>query len=338
MILKNATSLIPEVPEWINVCNAAEKEGRLAILNKVLFKVWRRLTKRQLYRYSAYRFVRNKNYDMAFSYGEWLSPEFVAKKVKAKKKYIWIHTDIDKAKYVDEKILLGYDSYYDKYIFVSNKSKQSAEMKYTQIRNKAYVIHNMCNDNSIIEMSKEKIDVELPGDKPILLSVANLRPEKNYLRQVEVMKVLKDRGIDLLWLCIGSTANVLLLQQISKLISKYELEKEFILLGVDQNPYKYMAIADAVMVLSDFESWSLVITEAKIIGVPVIATQTSGAIEQIIDGETGVITGFNTIEIADKIQYYLSNTELQNNIRLNLQGFTTNKGVMDEFNDLIGDT
>ena len=58
---------------------------------------YRKITKRQLYRRSAYQFVKGKQYDMAFSYGEWLSPEFVAKKVKAKKKMVWIHTDIDKA-------------------------------------------------------------------------------------------------------------------------------------------------------------------------------------------------------------------------------------------------
>lgn len=53
-----------------------------------------------------------------------------------------------------------------------------------------------------------------------------------------------------------------------------------------------MKNADAVCVLSDFESWSLVISEAKLVGTPVIATRTSGAIEQIEDGETGVLCDF----------------------------------------------
>lgn len=334
MILKNAKSLIPQIPSWINVCNAAEKEGHLAIINKVLFKVWRRITKHQLYRFSAYRFVKKKEYDMAFSYGEWLSPEFVAKKVKAKDKYVWIHTDIDKAKYVDEKILLGYDEYYKKYIFVSQKSMQSAEEKYPIVKNKSYVIHNMCDDKNILEMSKENLQKELPKDKPVLLSVANLRTEKNYIRQVEVMKELKDRGVHLLWLNIGSTANTFIYQQVSSLIHKYGLEHDFILLGVDQNPYKYMSKVDAVTVLSDFESWSLVITESKIIGTPVISTKTSGAMEQLCDYETGLLTDFTVEEIADKIQLFLSSNELQNKIRTNLNGFTTNQYVISEFNGL----
>lgn len=337
MILQNAQSLIPQIPAWINVCNAAEKEGHLAIINKILFKIWRKLTKHQLYRFSAYRFVKNKEYDMAFSYGEWMSPEFIAKKVKAKQKAIWIHTDIDKAKYVDEKILLGYDDYYNKYIFVSELSKQSAENRFPIVRNRSHVVHNMCNDKSIIEQSKEDVSLNLPKDRPILLTVANLRTEKNYIRQVEVMKILKDRGFDLLWLNIGSTANTFLYNQVKNLIEMYGLEKDFLLLGVDQNPYKYMSKVDAVAVLSDFESWSLVITEAKLVGTPVIATKTSGAIEQLVDNETGLLTDFTATHMADKIQGYLEDKELQKKIRYNLNNFTTNQKVMSEFNEVLGE-
>lgn len=337
MILNNAQSLIPQIPSWINVCNAAEKEGHLAIINKILFKIWRKLTKHQLYRFSAYRFVKNKEYDMAFSYGEWMSPEFIAKKVKAKQKAVWIHTDIDKAKYVDEKILLGYNEYYSKYIFVSELSKKSAENRFPIVRNKSHVIHNMCNDKKIIEQSMEKISVNLPKDRPILLTVANLRTEKNYIRQVEVMKTLKDRGFDLLWLNIGSTANTFIYNQVKSLIEKYGMEKDFLLLGVDQNPYKYMSKVDAVAVLSDFESWSLVITEAKLVGTPVIATKTSGAMEQLIDNETGLLTDFTVTDIADKIQDFLEDKELQKKIRYSINDFTTNQSVMSEFNEVLGE-
>ncbi len=334
MILKNATSLIEEVPSWINVCNASQKEGYFAIILKVIFKIWIRLTKKQLYRYSAYRFVKGKKYDMAFSYGEWLSPEFVAKRVNSKEKYIWIHTDIDKAQYVNNQILLGYDTFYDKYIFVSHLSKLSAENKYPMIKGKSHVIHNMCDDNYIIDQSKEKVNIDLPKKQYILLTVANLRPEKNYLRQVEVMKELKDRGVNVLWLNVGSTANEFIHQQVKVLINKYGLENDFVLLGVDQNPYKYMSKVDAVTVLSDFESWSLVITESKLVGTPVIATKTSGALEQLIDRKTGIFTDFEINQIADGIQEFLLNNELQQKIRKNLIGFTTHQEVIKEFSSL----
>lgn len=331
MVLPNAASLIPQIPEWVHVCHAAEKEGYFAVVTKICFKIFRKFTSRQLYRRSAWKFVKSKEYDVAFSYGEWMSPEFVARKVKAKKKMIWIHADIDKAPYVNEKILLGYDSSYNQYIFVSEHSRLSAEKKFPILKGKSVVIHNLCADKEIIQASKEEISGLSKYSKPWVLSVGNLREEKNYPRQIEVMRILKERGVPLTWFCIGSTANLLVYQQIKRMLEKYELEEQFVLLGVEQNPYKYMRQADAVMVLSDYEAWSLVITEAKLLGIPVIATATSGAKEQIEDGKTGILTGFEAELIADVIQEYIENKELQETIKKNLIGFSTYQEVLGEF-------
>lgn len=84
------------------------------------------------------------------------------------------------------------------------------------------------------------------------------------------------------------------------------LEDYFTLTGPLDNPYGVMRRADAVCVLSDHESWSMVITEAKALGVPVIATRTSGALEQIEDGKNGVLCGFSDEEIAENLRAFLT--------------------------------
>lgn len=336
MILLDAESLISQVPNWINICNAAEKEGKLAVIRKAWYKVYRKVTKHQLYRKSAYDFVKNKNYDVAFSYGEWMSPEFVAKVVKAKYKYVWIHADIDKASYVDPDILLGYDAFYKGYIFVSEHSKMSAITAFPMLKNKTYLIHNMCDDKAIREKAVETIEGDMPS-KPWLVSVANLREEKNYPRMIETMKYLKEKGHAIKWLCAGSTANPFILNKVKSLIEKYQLQEDFILLGVEKNPYKYMSQAEAVLVLSDHESWSLVITEAKLLGIPVIATKTSGAVEQLVDGETGVLVDFEPEEIAKKIHAFLQDNEQKRIIREGLKGFSTSLKILKEFLDVVGE-
>lgn len=334
IILKNAHSLIPDIPEWVNVCNAAEREGYFAIVNKVINKMYLKLTNKQRYRRTAERFIKGKVYDYAFSIGEWMSPEFVATKVNALKKAIWIHTDIDKANYVNEKLLFGYDTYITKYIFVSKLSMESAINKYPVLKEKSIVIYNLLDEQRIHKMSKESIKDELIVDKPTLLTVANLREEKNYPRQVEVMHLLKERGISLRWLNIGSTANPLILNQVKLLISKYQLQDDFLLLGVDENPYKYMSKVNAVTVLSDFESWSMVITEAKILGVPVIATKTSGALEQIKDGVNGILTEFSTINIANRIEEFVKNNFSKKRV-IDEFDQSQNKQILKEFYDVI---
>ena len=335
IILNNATSLLPRVPTWINICNAAEKEGKAAIIVKAFSKIIIKLTKKQIYRIQALNFVKRKKYDIAFSYGEWLSPEFIARKVNAREKYIWIHTDIDKAPYVDKSILFGYDSFYSGYIFVSENSKRSAEIKFNEVVGKSYIVHNMCDDALIKKLSKHEIDKMETYKKPILLTVGNLRDEKNHKRQIEVMYELKKRDIQFTWLNVGSIANVLLYQHLKHLVDKYKLQDDFIFLGADDNPYKYMRQADMVTVLSDFESWSLVITEAKILGKPVIATKTSGALEQIIDNETGVLVDFEIDNIVDKLQQYLKNREQLVYISNNLYNFSTYNDVIKEFNQIV---
>lgn len=335
MVLKNAQSLLEEIPSWIRVCHAAEREGRFAVIFKIWFKLYQKITKRQLYRRSAYQFVRRKQYDMAFSYGEWLSPEFVAKKVKAKRKMVWIHTDIDKANYVDETILFGFDAMYDRYIFVSEQSKKSAEKRFPFLKGKTVVVHNMCDEKAIHLAAKKRVSGLEQYPKPWLFSVGNLRDEKNYPRQIEVMRILKERGEVLTWFCIGSTANYFIYQRVKELIEQYQLQEQFVLLGVKKNPYKFMKQADAVMVLSDFESWSFVITEAKVLGIPVIATATSGAREQLVDGENGIVTSFKPEEIAERILEYLKNPLEKEKICKNLEGFSTNQDVIKEFTELF---
>lgn len=331
---KDAKSLIDYIPPWIDVYNAAEKEGRWALVTKVIFRIWRKLTKRQLVRPSALKFIKGKQYDYAVSYGEWLPPEFVARKVIAKRKAIWVHCDIDKADYVDERILFRYDLHFTNYIFVSEKSMQGALEKYPFLKGREYIIHNMVDERKIIELAEKDCEVE-KDENFILVTVANLREEKNHLRQIEVHQILKKRGLKIKWLNIGSTANIFVHEKVKEKIEKCGLESEFLLLGADENPYRYMKRADAVAVLSDHESWSLVISEAKILGIPIIATKTSGALSQLEDQVNGILCEFNAEDIANKIEDFLKDAMLQKKIRKNLKGFSMEDSTMKEFREVF---
>lgn len=334
--LTNAVSLKKEIPDWITVCDAAEKEGKAAMLSKVAYRVYRKMTGRQLYRKSAYQFVSGKHYDWAFSYGEWLSPQFVAQKVTATKKAVWIHTDIDKAR-VDERVLFGWDNAYQQYIFVSRQSKQSAENAYPLLRGRGTVIHNQCDDKKIWEMAQKEAPDFPKSSLPVLVTVANLRREKNHMRQVEAMRLLKEQGMDFIWINVGCAADPFLQLKLRQKIMEYELQDRFILLGARDNPYPYMLRSMAVCVLSDYESWSLVITEAKVLGIPVIATKTSGALEQLQDGVDGLLTDFTAVSIAQTIGHCLRNGQLREKLTSSLQGFSSQKRTITEWNALIGE-
>lgn len=332
---QDATSLMGEVPEWIHVFDAVKNRGNGVKLEQLAGKIYRRLFHTETYVKSAVDFVKNRKYDVAISFGEWLSPAFLVKKVNAVKKYVWIHIDLDKADFVNKEELVKYDSRITGYIFASEKSRQSSIHRCPQMTEKSIVVHNILNRKNILSRSAE--DVTLPqANDSFLLSVGNLRVEKNYPRQIEVMRILKERNILIKWICVGSTVDKNVYGEVSRLLDKYHLRDDFVLCGADDNPYRYMKRAKAVMVLSDHESWSLVISEAKLLGVPVIATNTSGAQEQIRNGENGVITSFDPEEIAEKIIDFLQDEKLQEHIRKNLEKESAFDTGIGEFERLVG--
>ena len=332
---QDATSLMGEMPEWIHVFDAVKNRGNGVKLEQLAGKIYRRLFHTETYVKSAVDFVKNRKYDVAISFGEWLSPAFLVKKVNAVKKYVWIHIDLDKADFVNKEELVKYDSRITGYIFASEKSRQSSIHRCPQMTEKSIVVHNILNRQNILSRSAE--DVTLPqANDSFLLSVGNLRVEKNYPRQIEVMRILKERNILIKWICVGSTVDKNVYGEVSRLLDKYHLRDDFVLCGADDNPYRYMKRAKAVMVLSDHESWSLVISEAKLLGVPVIATNTSGAQEQIRNGENGVITSFDPEEIAEKIIDFLQDEKLQEHIRKNLEKESAFDTGIGEFERLVG--
>ncbi len=67
-----------------------------------------------------------------------------------------------------------------------------------------------------------------------------------------------------------------------------EFKENFEWLGFDDNPYKIMKHCDYQVLLSDDETWGLVLTESMILNVPCITTDFDAAFEQI-NQDNGII-------------------------------------------------
>ena len=304
--LPGSLSLIPEIPDWVRVINAAENEKKLAFAKKAVFKLEQGLTGTQPFRRSAIRYLQGRYYDAAISYGEWFSSALCARYAAARRKYVWIHADMDKAAFLHPDIL-RFASQFDGFLFASRHSMDGAVKKYPQLSSRSIVVPNRVDSGKILSMSEDPCPISLPENGlPLLVTVANVREEKNHLRQVDAMRRLFSDGLRFRWVNIGSLANAPLVEKLRLAVQSAGLEDYFTLTGPLDNPYGVMRRADAVCVLSDHESWSMVITEAKALGVPVIATRTSGALEQITDGETGILCGFSAEEIAAAIRAFLT--------------------------------
>lgn len=280
--------------------------------------------------------VKDKHFSCAISYGEWFSPEFVAKYVDSDLKVAWIHSDLDKNSMFDAANYFFYDQFIDYYLFVSKKSMESSVEKYSFLKNKTFIVHNICDDNSIVEQSKEVVDdIDLSRNRYKLLCVGNIRKEKNYSRCIEVATILKEKGFNFDWYFVGSKSDGFLVKELTSQINAASLNDSIHMIGSRENPHKYMKNADLVLSLSDFESWSLIITEAKLLNCAIMATPTSGALEQIQHKHNGIITSFNSYDIANDIISLFSDKVLYESIKKNNNGFSTINLTKQEFSELI---
>lgn len=254
-----------------------------------------------------------KEYDVAISY---LWPHyFIADKVKAKIKIAWIHTDfstIETDIYMDIKMW----NKFDQIVAVSQECKNAFIKKYPILKDKVLVIENITSPEFVKTLSNEKIYNQIiKDDRFKILSVARLSHAKGIDNAVRAMKILKDRGYDnIAWYVVGYGGDE---NMIKDLISKNKLEDRFILLGKKTNPYPYMKACDLYVQPSRYEGKAVTVTEAQVLGKPVMITNYATANSQVKDGIDGYICDLSVEGIVDGIEKLYKDSELRNKLANN---------------------
>lgn len=81
-----------------------------------------------------------------------------------------------------------------------------------------------------------------------------------------------------------------------KLVQELNIEEHVLFLGKQENVAELFSISDLKLLLSEKESFGLVLLEAMACGVPVVGTNIGGIPEVILDGETGYICELGDID------------------------------------------
>lgn len=247
----------------------------------------------------------SETYDLAldfYGYGYFLTG-FMAKKIKAKKKATWLH-DEDLCWWF--KSVEKYAYKYDKIFAVSEAVKTSFCNAYPKLKDKAEVFYNVIDTKLISEKSKLSCEDELEGQFKIL-TVGRLHNQKGYDIAIQSAKILKERGIKFKWYAIGDGKEK---ENLKKLIHKYGVEDEFLLMGRKDNPYSYMKQCDLYVQPSRHEGYVITLVEARTLCLPIITSDIPSAHEQIIDGINGYIVPLDAKSFADKIEELYMNRNL----------------------------
>ena len=256
-------------------------------------------------------------YDLTICYGEWFSPYYITNILRTKKKVLWIHNDLSQSVYLNniQKFIFNFDL-----LVFPSKSSQCSSLKSLKIKEKkSIVVENILDFNKIRKLASQKINTQYSCNKLLLVTVANFRKQKNYHRCLQVAEILKKENIRFNWIMIGQVIDTDLFLKWDNLRKKLELENEVLFLGPKKNPYPYIKRADLFVLLSDHEGKPLAVSEAQCLNTPVIATDTSGTNELIINWQNGVLTNFKANSIAKVIIKIAKNPSIINFMRNNLK-------------------
>ena len=252
-----------------------------------------------------------EEYDLAVAYIQGAATYYVMDHVKAKKKLTFLHNEFIDSGYCPE-LEEHYYEQADGIYCVSKSICDHFAQIYPKMADKMDVFHNLLDVEDIKEKSLKKEEMsplfQRKEGETILLTAARLAPVKAYDLAVPALSMVRKQGYNVKWYALGDGPER---DSIERMIKDYGLEDSFILLGTHKNPYPYMAECDIYVQATRYEGCCTSISEAVILGKPVIASECDGNKEQLKRYETGVLVALEAEDIARGIIQLVSDKEQQ---------------------------
>jgi glycosyltransferase involved in cell wall biosynthesis len=232
---------------------------------------------------------------------------------KKSRKIMWIHGDIFDLNFKQYKRVKRVLYYFyhrmqyvafkkaDTIVAISQNTCCSIAQIYPDFIDKTKIIYNGYDFEKIAE-SASAYKSEKTFKKHRVVAVGRLDKNKNFLLQVEAIKILYEKNVDVELFILGEGEER---NSIEKRINTLGLNDNVILKGFTANPYPYIKDADALIVSSHSEGFPTVVVEALALGTPVVSTRVGGVNELIKDDINGYKVDRTALSIANGIEKVL---------------------------------
>ena len=271
-----------------------------------------------------YRFFIKEEYDILVSFLEGPAARIISGCPNSKtKKIAWIHSDT----LTKNLAFVGFRNFkeaqnlynlFDEIVGVSKNVVDSFE-KILQPKVPLHVLYNVNETEKIRKLALHKLELAFPQNILNICSVGKITANKGFDRLLEVHKRLLDEGFPHQINIVGIGEDQV---QLEKKIKELGVESGFKLLGFHKNPYQYMSKCDLYVCSSHREGFSTAVTEALILGIPVVSTNCSGAHELLGENnEYGIVTENSTegiylglkelVSNPEKLQYYTQQAKIR---------------------------
>ena len=236
-----------------------------------------------------------EHYDLAIGYLQRTPNYYVIDKVSADKKVGFVHNDYNELK-MDADIDRKYLKQFDRIFTISEQCEAILKETFPELTARFDIMYNIVSPVALRQLAGETVAFEKKGFT--LISVGRLHPQKGFDIAVDALKILVDKGVDVYWYILGEGGER---GKLEEKIQSLGLKDRFVLLGIRENPYPYVSLADIYVQPSRFEGKSIAIDEAKILGKPIVVTNFPSIVDQIVHMQNGLITEIDALSIANGI-------------------------------------
>lgn len=163
----------------------------------------------------------------------------------------------------------------------------------------SHFVQNVIDDKRIATLARESSPLEI-RNRPSFIQIGRLEPVKGLDRTLEAARILHSEGYAFEVHVVGSGSQE---EDLRRRITEYGLEDVVFLEGSLSNPYPALRESDYLVCSSHNEGFSGVVTEALLLGVPVITTDVSGMRDQLGACEYGIIVDSTVAGITDALRH-----------------------------------
>lgn len=223
--------------------------------------------------------LQGESFDSCIIYSD-RTAETAVRAVKADRFVLFYHHGAMRRVYHDE---IGYRRA-EKIVTVSERTVDMLRQFRPEYGEKVTAIHNLTDIGDVRRRAGEPPKTVFPEGGFHLVTCGRLQEAKGMDWAIRACRLLLDRGYgDIHWWIVGGGPEE---EALKALIDRTGTGEHVHLLGMQDNPYPYIAAADLYVQPSRYENHSVVILEAMVLEKPILATVPAGT-GQIRSGENG---------------------------------------------------
>lgn len=204
----------------------------------------------------------------------------------------WVHNEFKKltdmaSPYRSVKELKKTYEKFHQTVFVSKTAQQSFQKDFSLSEDKLKVLYNPIDVEKVLIFKKESNQLKIKSEnKPWqLVTIGRLTYQKGYDRLLPILaKLAYEDQLSFQLKILGEGEEE---EALKKAMKQLKLEKYVTFCGYQKNPYEILAAADFFICSSRYEGYSTVVTEATLLGIPVLTTACSG-MEEILGSSLGI--------------------------------------------------